>query len=412
MEAFFTMNKKTDSQRRRFIKQGLFGLAGVVSAPAILKSKDQENNQTNKTNTGTKLITRPLGKTGITLPIVSFGAGNFDLSLYKTAIDRGVKHLDTSPYYSNGKHERVVGEALKSRSRDSLIVATSQLLGKETTAVTMGLKDAATLTSRLERSLKNLNTDYTDIYYIGGIHSKEQLENPVILSQLEKLKKSGKIRFAGIATHNNEAETIEAVVKQGFYEVILTAYNFRQGHRDKMKQALAEASKAGIGIIAMKTMAGAFWDKAKEQPINCKAALKWALRDGCVHTSVPAIKSMEQLEANLSIMEQLPLTPEEKTDLKLGDKLSLNGLYCQQCGECHDACPYSLEIPVLMRSYMYAYGYNDMSKARNTMAEADLSRMKCSGCTSCPVNCSMGFNVPEKVLDIARLKDVPQEFLA
>lgn len=391
------------NNRRQFIKQGVLGLTGILSAPAILKAGDSKKDG--------KMIVRTLGKTGLKLPIISIGAASYDANLYKTALDRGIKHIDTSQYYYNGRHERMVGEVIKGRPRDSVVIATSILLGKETTGTTLSIKDAARLTTKFDDSLERMGIDYVDIFYVASVGDRETVLNEELLKGLETLKKNGKTRFVGVATHRGEPEVINTVAEHKFHDVILTAYNFRQSHNPETKKAIAAAAKAGIGIVAMKTQAGAYWDKDRKQPINGTAALKWAVSDPNVHTSIPGIKTLEQLETNLSIMENLALTPQEKADLKLGETLSLSGLYCRQCGECIPQCSKHLEIPVLMRSYMYAYGYRDLSKAKETLNEADLTRMGCFDCTGCSVNCTMGFNVREKVLDIARLKDVPGEFL-
>jgi hypothetical protein len=64
-----------------------------------------------------------------------------------------------------------------------------------------------------------------------------------------------------------------------------------------------------------------------------------------------------------------------------------------------------------MRSYMNAYGYKNISQAYRTMASADLSGKPCEKCGSCSVNCTSGFDVRNKIMDIARLRDVPEDFL-
>lgn len=395
---------KESKNRRQFIKEGVFGLAGIMSAPAILGAGNSKKEG--------KMIYRTLGKTGIKLPIISIGAASYDVNLYKTALDSGIKHIDTSQYYYNGRHEKLVGEVIKGRPRDSVVIATSILLGKETTGTTMSIKDAAQLPTKFNVSLERMGIDYVDIFYVASVGNRETVLNEELLNGLEKLKKSGKVRFTGVATHRGEPEVIDTVVEHKSHDVVLAAYNFRQSHNPETKKAIAAAAKAGIGIVAMKTQAGAYWDSDRKNPINGTAALKWAVSDPNVHTAIPGIKTLEQLETNLSIMENLVLTPQEKTDLKLGETLSLSGLYCSQCGQCVPQCPKHLEIPVLMRGYMYAYGYRDLSRAMETLRETDLTRVACTGCTGCSVNCTMGFNVREKVLDIARLKDVPGEFLA
>jgi hypothetical protein len=60
---------------------------------------------------------------------------------------------------------------------------------------------------------------------------------------------------------------------------------------------------------------------------------------------------------------------------------------------------------------MYAFGYGNPSKARNTLDYVDFSQVPCIQCESCKVNCASGFDIKRKVIEIAKLKDVPEEFL-
>ena len=64
-----------------------------------------------------------------------------------------------------------------------------------------------------------------------------------------------------------------------------------------------------------------------------------------------------------------------------------------------------------MRSYMYAYGYRRPAQARHALRHTDLSRIPCNDCDTCRIQCTMGFDVREKIMDIARIKDVPADFL-
>ncbi|MCK4943097.1 MAG: 4Fe-4S dicluster domain-containing protein, partial [Candidatus Aminicenantes bacterium] len=195
------------------------------------------------------------------------------------------------------------------------------------------------------------------------------------------------------------------------YEVILTAYNFRQRNSLGLKEAIANAARAGLGIVAMKTQAGVYWDKLRTQPINMKAALKWALQNENIHTSIPGFTTFDQLETDISVMEDLTLTSEEKADLKIDQTLALTGLYCEQCEQCIPQCQKNLNIPTLMRSFMYAYGYKNLSLAKETLQPIDLNHIPCTECNSCKVKCKNGFDIKNKILDISRIKDIPNEFL-
>lgn len=79
----------------------------------------------------------------------------------------------------------------------------------------------------------------------------------------------------------------------------------------------------------MKTQAGVYWDRLQHRKINMKASLKWVLQNESVHTAIPAFSNHEELLEDLSIMENLSLTPEEERNLRLGEELGLAGVYCQ-----------------------------------------------------------------------------------
>jgi predicted aldo/keto reductase-like oxidoreductase len=105
------------------------------------------------------------------------------------------------------------------------------------------------------------------------------------------------------------------------------------------------------------------------------------------------------------------MTEEEMADLGRALAISDTGLFCQQCGQCLSQCPASLDIPTIMRGYMYAYGYRNLRQARNTLAAASLKTGPCADCNSCSVKCRSGFDVRGKIQDIARLTEMPEDFL-
>jgi predicted aldo/keto reductase-like oxidoreductase len=156
----------------------------------------------------------------------------------------------------------------------------------------------------------------------------------------------------------------------------------------------------------MKTQAGAWIDRERKVQVNHRAAVKWVLNDTNVHTVIPGFTNVEQMNMHLSVMNDLELTPEEQADL--ASAFAEEGLYCQQCGGCGTQCRHSLDIPSLMRAYMYAYGYRDPGRAKET-----ISHIKPGGilCVRCPVSCEMGFDIRARFIDIARVRTVPDDFL-
>lgn len=402
-------NKKTQN-RRKFLKQSMTGMAAAMIIPASAKSSIQSNAQEKK---GKKIVYRTLGKTGLKIPVISMGTGDTDNpNLIKAALDEGITYLATSEYYGNGKNEEIVGQTIKGRKRDSVLITTSVApdgIDHKEGLFTKESK-AEPFIKKFEGSLKRLGLDYIDLFILPFAARRESIFYEPLLRAMEDIKKQGKARFIGIATHSHEPEAIRATADTKIYDAVITAYNFRKNNYMEIKESIAYAADAGIGIIAMKTMAGAYWDKKRKIPINPRAALKWVLQDENVHTTIPGFTTFDQMHQDIALMADLQLTDEEKNDLKLTSENNPIGIYCQQCGKCINQCSKSLDIPTLMRSYMYAYGYKNLAHAQSNMLNANLSDVPCSNCKSCEVKCVMGFDIKNKILDIARLKNVPEEF--
>jgi uncharacterized protein len=389
--------KNRCQNRRDFLKTGLAGLAGTAALAGL------NLEATERKETKGKIIRRKLGKTGIRLPVVSMGTGDTsDAALVKAALDRGIVLLATSQYYGNGLNERMIGQVVKGRRRDSALVMTSAMADGydfKNGLFTEASKPQPFL-EKFEGSLKRMELEYVDIFLLPFAARRESVFFEPLLKAMEQIKKQGKSRFIGIATHQFEPEAIRAAVETGIYDVVMTAYNFRKKNHAEIREAVEAASKAGMGIIAMKTMAGAFWDKDKKEPINAKAALKWVLQNEHVHTAVPGITAYEQLEMDLSVMKDLALTDAEKSELKLSLGDASNRLYCQQCGQCVGQCRHGMDIPTRMRARLYAYGHGNLSHARETLSLAGDSGIGCVRCASCSVTCAAGFDVKSSMVEL------------
>jgi hypothetical protein len=265
--------------------------------------------------------------------------------------------------------------------------------------------DASTIAPFCEGSLQRLGLTHLDVYFLASINAPATALHEPYLRAYEQLKRAGKIRFAGIATHRNEPAVIRAAAQSGVWDVVLTAFNFRQSHREDVRAAIHEAADAGLGIIAMKTQAGVYWDSRRQRKINMKAALRWVLRDEHVHSSVPAFSNYDELEEDLAVARDPALRPDEERDLRLGEVAGLPGLYCQQCAACVPQCPMGVQVPELMRGYMYAVGYRRPQQARHLLRSWAPADIPCTGCEACTVRCAFGFDVRARARDLARLMD-------
>jgi uncharacterized protein len=392
--------------RRQFLKSAILGTSGaLLTLPAIAQSQSPGSEENH-------IITRKLGKTGIELPIVSFGVMRADNpALVKAALDAGIVMFDTAHGYQRGKNEEMLGEVLKDRQRSSFVLAT-KVPPEDMDNRTGELKSGSTAKAFLDSfdiSLKRLRLDYVDILYVHNISTRDGALYPAMLEAVQAAKKSGKAKHIGLSTHKNEPEVIQAAIDSGVYEVVLSAINFKQDYYPKLKETIARAAKAGIGIVAMKTMAGGFHDKERKQPINCRAALKFVLQDENVTTAIPGNTNFDHLNMNISVNTDLKMTDEEKASLLLGN--SQGGLYCQGCAQCVPDCPKGLPIPEIMRAYMYTYGYRAPELGHSLLSSLDLPAHPCSDCSSCSASCAKGFNIQDRINDVSRLTRVPVEFL-
>ena len=392
--------------RRGFLKISAAGTAGALfSVPVWGKTKQNLQKEP-------VVILRKLGKTGLELPVVSMGVMRADNpALVKGAMDAGIRHFDTAHGYQGGRNETMLGEIFKDYPRDSFTVATKIPLDdvdRDSGEMGPGATKESVF-AKMEISLQRLKMEYVDILYLHGVSHRQVALHPEFLEALRTLKQQGKIRFAGVSVHRNEPDVIEAITEDPVYDVVLTAYNFNQGHREQIREKIALAAGKGIGIIAMKTMAGGFLDKERNKPVNCRAALKWVLQDPNVHTTIPGITAFDQLTENVSVMENLEMTEEEK--LFIEEARLQAGLYCDQCGQCLADCRKNLPVNEIMRAYMYAYGYRQTENALTLIRDHRIGPDACNGCDSCSVTCRRGFNVVERIADISRLAAVPGDFL-
>jgi len=388
--------------RRGFLRTGLTGAGMIALSPAIVSaaSSFQEKN----------IIYRTLGRTGIKVPVISFGVMRSDNpNLCKAAHEKGIRLFDTANGYLGGNSETMLGNLFKDYPRNSFVLATKVKPGTDREGKPNDQTTPERFLETFNISLSRLKMDYVDILYVHDVSNPEFLEYKPIINTVKQLKKDGKIKFMGFSTHRNEPVVIEAAASTGDWDVILTSYNFQQAYRKELDAAVKKAVASGIGIVAMKTLAGGFLDKERTKPVNASAALKWVLSNPDIHTTIPGMTSFDQLDLNAKILEDISLTEQESKDIIAAG--AEPGLFCSGCRQCTASCPYNLPIPDLMRAYMYTYGYSSPAMAQTLLTELGTTDNPCSNCDVCKVQCSRNFLVKERITDVSRLVMVPTDFL-
>ncbi|MEJ2076448.1 MAG: aldo/keto reductase [Acidobacteriota bacterium] len=380
---------KNHATRRSFLAAGLSFPAVSLSAaalgkaaPSILSSQDSQ---------APELQYRVLGKTGLKVTTVGFGCMiTSDPTVIQRAVDAGINYFDTSRNYQRGNNERMVGAALKGRRKDV------HLSTKADTKTREGVL------AELETSLKELGTDYVDVWYLHGVRSPSDF-NDDLCGALDQAKKDGKARFTGVSLHSGHKELLPVLTENPHMDVILMSYNFTMD--PSIGPLVQKAADAGKGIIAMKVMAGGLrrlkpgdemYDKFKTAG-TMLAALKWAIREPVVHTSIPSMTGIDQLQENLKAMAEPFGTSDEKL---LASHLDyLRPLYCRMCGQCDGTCPKGLPVSDVLRYLTYAEGYGQYELGRENFLSmsGELQQVRCGDCESCPVQCPHGVQVVNRL---------------
>ena len=404
------MGAARSQTRRRFLKDGLAVLGGAsllphggVAGPGPMSGAGPS-----------PWPLRALGETGLRLPRLSMGCAQAtDPGLIEAALEAGIVHFDTAAHYANGTNERLLGRALAGRPRDSFIVATKIIPDGEdqSTGLFTERTAAAPFLAKFERSVQRLGLEFVDILYLHQASRAEAALFDPLLRALDDIKRSGRARWIGVSTHQREPEVIRAAAGSGVYDVVLTSYNFRQPHAAAVREAIGFAASKGLGVIAMKALAGVYWDAERRQPIDAAAALKWVLSDPHVDTCLAGFSTLDQLRVGLQALREPDFTDRDRAALRLDTPEGPAGLYCSQCGACRNECLAKEDVPTWMRGYMYAVGYRTPARAK-VLLGSSLARPFCGSCAECTVRCPMGIDVRSRILDLARLSEVPDVFLA
>jgi aryl-alcohol dehydrogenase-like predicted oxidoreductase len=376
------------SSRRNFLASCLGLPAAGLAIPQSQPSSPSIKNSAVRAAAPTY---RTLGKTGLKVTSVGFGCMvTSDDSVISRAVDMGINYFDTARGYQSGNNERMVGNCLK-RVRDKVFLSSKSRAASATEA-----------RSHLDTSLRELGTDYLDIWYMHARDEAVALPDEIV-PVWEDAKKQGKIRFIGVSTHNPNA-VVDRIFEIGKFDVVLNTYNFAVGTANDA--AFDRLSNAGIGLVAMKVMAPAARpygfqtsrsDRMKREggPL---AALKWVLRNKRFGVAIPSMTDIDQLETNFRAMSE-PFTGDDERLLAAIDE-NIRPLYCRMCYRCSGQCPKRLPVPDTIRYLSYAdfYGQFSLGREHFLALPQEVRAVRCSDCSSCEVHCPNGVHVPERLM--------------
>lgn len=368
--------------RRNFLRN-----AGAVAAASVFAvnsyADPNENPKTKQSKSDgdsgekedkIKMPHRVLGKTKAKVPILNLG-GTTDFTNSQALLARAaawqITYWDTAYGYAGGKSELGIGRFLAQKDkkfRKKMFICTKASGGWTPDEIE----------TRLQKSLKRLNTDYIDLYYLHAMSRPDQLTEE-IRKWAQSAKERKLIRFFGFTTHSNMAECLQAASKVDWIDAIMTKYNYRMMDDEKMDKALTDCHEAKIGLVAMKTQAKGinlsdtekfvkgFTEKGySPEQANLKAV--WA--DHRITTICSRMKNVGEITANLSAaLDEKMLTPQQLKDLmKHAEKTRAN--HCLGCANlCAAASPQMPYIADVLRCLMYKNTYGEYEKAAEVFAE-------------------------------------------
>jgi predicted aldo/keto reductase-like oxidoreductase len=360
--------------RRDFFKAtGAAGVGALLSPVAAGAAIGDKGADRLLASTEAKVPTRPFGKTGMDVSILSLG-GMFDINanqlMLKQALKWGATYWDTADCYGKGASEEGFGKyfAKYPRDREKVFLVTKS-----------DARDPDGMSKLLDRSLKRMNTAYIDLYFVHGVRDMDEL-NDATRRWAEKAKEQKKIRLFGFSTHKNMEKLLSRASKLGYIDGIMMTYNFRNMHTPKMKAAVEACVKAGIGLTAMKTQARRSWkslnkaNKLGEQMMESfiakgltqeQAKLKAVWTNPHIAAICSQMPNMTILKANVAAaVDHTPLTSKE---MHLFEQYALATAdqYCTGCGHiCESAVVGKLPISDIMRYHMYGLSYGHLDWAR------------------------------------------------
>ena len=357
------MEGSCGGNRRQFLKTAAASGVALASADSLLAAPPKS-----------PIPEVTLGKTGVKVTKLGMGTSwAVAVSVVQRAIAAGVRYIDTSESYERGNAEKAVGNVLARTGQRKDVY----LVSKNTSYSRVRGEDRVkALRSHLEASLERLKTDYLDCYYLHGVSGRDLdvFRDPEVIKTFEELKKSGKIKFAGFSCHDAMLpELVEAAAEAGWLDQMMIQYNFRTMDADKVKRAVDKASKANMGIVAMKTQGAAkeFQAGEKDPRMNGlmekgfkvhQAAIKAVLNDDRFHAVVSEMTNFDELRENMGSVVD-PLTPKEARLLEEHRVLTANR-FCHGCGHLCETAAKGVPVATVLRYYRYYEAYGKREEAR------------------------------------------------
>jgi predicted aldo/keto reductase-like oxidoreductase len=323
------MMMKRPLARREFLKRTAQTLATVAIGECMMPA---DSWAVTTVPSAVAIPMRALGKTGLKLPLLGYGGAALPkawrnplshedrVALVRYAYDRGIRYFDTAGNYMES--QAILGEALKDQRRDVCLVTKVETTKPEE------------VRKAVEKSLKELQTDYLDILLIHGTPGLEQMsvaQAMKIHAELVKLRGEKITRFMGFSAHGYFDKAL-ALINSGGFDTCMLSYGYMPRGSSQVWSArmtqlrddcLARAHERGMGIVAMKVIGGGWlgrwsgslvpdFDKQRLAQLP-GAAVRHVMQDPRVHLLAIGMHLQGQIDANIKVVSgDSTCTPEDR----------------------------------------------------------------------------------------------------
>jgi hypothetical protein len=374
--------------RREFLRRGALAGLGLGALPLAAGAEPEAPRVRRRVR---------LGRTGLEVPDIGFGSSSLrgDEDVVRHALDRGISYFDTAESYAGGKSEETLGRALRG-VRERVVLVSKVEAGAS------DRRDA--LMSRLEESLRRLQTDRVEIYFNHAVNDPARMANPEWAEFTDRARTQGKIRFRGMSGHGGRlAECLDYALDHDLVDAVLVAHNFgsdpafhqrftRQldfvAVQSELPRLLAKAKQRDVGVVAMKTLRGARLNDMRPYEAGgatfAQAALRWTLASPNVDSLVVTMTSPAQIDEYLGASGWTRSSAGDARLLVAYERLAHGRLCRQGCAACESACPAGVAIADVLRARMYAADYGDAALGREAYAALGAGAAACAACSGQP----------------------------
>lgn len=314
-----------------------------------------------------------LGKTNLEVNKNGFGAlpiqrrnETDSIEILKTAYQNGIDFYDTARFYTDS--EEKLGKAFKNVREDIYIASKT------------GMETTEEFWSDLETSLKNLETDYLDLYQFHNISFCPKEDDELYQAMLEA-KNQGLVNHIGITTH--KITIAHEALDSGLYETLQYPFSYLSGS-DEL-HLVEKCKNLDVGFIAMKAMGGGLIK-------NSKASFAYINQFDNV-LPIWGIQKLSELNEFLSYAQNTVLDNNLKQDIE-NDKQELGDNFCRGCGYCMP-CPEGINVSLCARMSLWIRRFPTEPNMDEKTQEIMKKTLDCTECYSCVDNCPYELDIPE-----------------